>query len=168
VSGISGILQAFPQRVELGPTAPMWEHLDLAENRCRLLLQVLLAKLRDVSTECWALHFKVTEKGQTVGVQVLEGEHFPELRIVDSASWLVPEACSRGSASACERQSWRWPSIISERPSLSRRPKRTAPPHGSHGSFRCYVEHVHHEVVLVAGTSALVSMTWTWRASASS
>jgi RimJ/RimL family protein N-acetyltransferase len=86
----------FPADVEHDPTARIWRQLDLAQNRRRLLLQSFWRSYAAWSADSWALHFTVTTEGQTVGVQVLEAEHFPELRTVDSASWLVPEARGRG------------------------------------------------------------------------
>jgi RimJ/RimL family protein N-acetyltransferase len=90
------IARMFPEDAEHDPTAPMWEQLDLDSNRRRILLQSYWRSLATWSAESWALYFRVSEKGRTVGVQVLEAEQFPTLRTVDSASWLVAEVRGRG------------------------------------------------------------------------
>jgi RimJ/RimL family protein N-acetyltransferase len=48
------------------------------------------------SPSSWDLAFAVQHDGELVGVQSLEAEHFPDLRTVDSGSWLVPEVRGRG------------------------------------------------------------------------
>jgi RimJ/RimL family protein N-acetyltransferase len=90
------LARLLPDDVEQDPEAPIWEQLDAVGNRHRILLQSYWRSHADWSPTSWALHFRVSENGESVGVQVLEGEHFPELRTVDSASWLVPNARGRG------------------------------------------------------------------------
>lgn len=46
----------------------------------------------------WVLPFTVVHEDTPVGVQALEGKHFPLLRVVDSYSWLVPSVRGRGLA----------------------------------------------------------------------
>jgi RimJ/RimL family protein N-acetyltransferase len=93
---LAELCRILPDDVEHDPTSAMWSRLDLAANRRRLFLQSYWRTLATWSADCWALYFKVTTDGRTVGVQVLEGEHFPDLRTVDSASWIVPDARGRG------------------------------------------------------------------------
>ncbi|MET8154574.1 GNAT family protein [Actinoplanes sp. NPDC049668] len=48
------------------------------------------------SPSSWSLHLAVEFEGEPVGVQTLEGEDFPALRTVDSASWLTRRVRGRG------------------------------------------------------------------------
>jgi RimJ/RimL family protein N-acetyltransferase len=44
----------------------------------------------------WVLPFAVLRDGEPLGVQALEGKHFPVRRVVDSYSWLVHAARGQG------------------------------------------------------------------------
>jgi hypothetical protein len=55
------------------------------------------------SPSSWDLAFAVQHDGELVGVQSLEAEHFPDLRTVDSGSWLVPEVRGRGQPGLARR-----------------------------------------------------------------
>jgi RimJ/RimL family protein N-acetyltransferase len=90
------IVRVLPEDAEHDPTAPMWEPFDLDANRRRILLQSYWRSLATWSAESWALYFRVSEKGRTVGVQVLEASQFQTLRTVDSASWIVADLRGRG------------------------------------------------------------------------
>ena len=46
--------------------------------------------------EAWRVNFVVSAAGQILGAQELEGNDFPVLRTVDTASFLVPSARGRG------------------------------------------------------------------------
>ena len=52
------------------------------------------------SIPSWVLTFVVEVDGRIRGIQTLEGEDFPMLRTVDSASWLVPEVRGMGVGKA--------------------------------------------------------------------
>jgi len=70
--------------------------LSAGQNQRRLFYQGYWKSLGTWSPSSWVLHFAVAYRGALVGVQTLEGDDFPVLRTVDSASWLVPEARGRG------------------------------------------------------------------------
>ncbi|WP_250035171.1 GNAT family N-acetyltransferase [Paractinoplanes maris] len=78
------------------PRLAMYESQTYAENERRLFCQGYWKALGTWSPESWVLHFAVSHGGELVGVQTLEGDDFPALRTVDSASWLVPAVRGRG------------------------------------------------------------------------
>ena len=69
---------------------------DVDEHRRRLVYQGYWHSLGTWSPSSWCLDFAVEHGGSVVGVQSLEGEHFLELRTVDSTSWLVHDVRGRG------------------------------------------------------------------------
>jgi RimJ/RimL family protein N-acetyltransferase len=83
---LAGLL---PDDVEYDPAAAMLEGLDLGQNRRRLSLQDYWSHWGGWRPESWHLLFAVVHGGALVGCQSLEGDHFPVLRTVDSASWLA-------------------------------------------------------------------------------
>ncbi|MBL7259280.1 GNAT family N-acetyltransferase [Paractinoplanes lichenicola] len=85
-----------PDDVGHDPRLALFPSQSLAENERRLFCQGYWKALGTWDPASWVLHFVVERAGQVVGVQTLEGENFPVLRTVDSASWLVPEARGRG------------------------------------------------------------------------
>ena len=85
-----------PADFEQDPRLELFPGLGPGENRRRLFYQGYWTSLGTWSPSSWALHFAVAYRGAPVGVQTLEGENFPVLRTVDSASWLVPEVRGRG------------------------------------------------------------------------
>ncbi|MEV4350888.1 GNAT family protein [Actinoplanes sp. NPDC049596] len=78
------------------PRLAMWPSQDHAENERRLFCQGYWKALGTWDPASWVLHFAVTYQEELVGVQTLEGENFPALRTVDTASWLIPEVRGRG------------------------------------------------------------------------
>ncbi|MGK5679622.1 GNAT family N-acetyltransferase [Actinoplanes sp. URMC 104] len=85
-----------PDDYELDPRAEMLPGLSLARNRARLVHQDYWRAMGTWSPSSWALPFAVEVGGAVVGVQILEGENFPTLRTVDSASWLIPSVRGQG------------------------------------------------------------------------
>jgi RimJ/RimL family protein N-acetyltransferase len=85
-----------PDDYELDPSLHLMPELDPGQNRRRLFHQGYWRALGTWSPESWMLHLAVLHAGELVGVQTLEGDGFPVLRTVDSASWLVPPARGRG------------------------------------------------------------------------
>jgi RimJ/RimL family protein N-acetyltransferase len=85
-----------PDDVGHDPRLEMFPGLSDAENERRLFWQGYWRALGSWSPSSWVLHLAVEHEGELVGVQTLEGEDFPRLRTVDSASWLVPGVRGRG------------------------------------------------------------------------
>ena len=85
-----------PDDYELDPGLHLLPELDPGQNRRRLFHQGYWRALGTWSAQSWVLHLAVRHDGELVGVQTLEGDDFPVLRTVDSASWLVPAARGRG------------------------------------------------------------------------
>ena len=89
-----------PADLELNPEATTYPDLDTATGRRVVVRQEYWQRWGRWSIGSWALTFLVEVDGRIVGMQTLEGEDFPMLRTVDSASWLVPEARDKGVGKA--------------------------------------------------------------------
>ncbi|MDT5042086.1 MAG: hypothetical protein QOE51_3071 [Actinoplanes sp.] len=87
---------ALPGDVGHDPKLELFADLTADENERRLFWQSHWRALGSWSPSSWTLHFAVSFEGRPVGVQTLEADSFPQLRTVDSASWLVPDARGRG------------------------------------------------------------------------
>lgn len=87
---------ALPTDLELDPSLPC--HTGLAESRRRAIseLQQYWRNMGAWTAESWKIPFAVEVDGRLVGTQTLEGDAFPRLRVVDTASWLVADARGRG------------------------------------------------------------------------
>jgi len=85
-----------PGDVGHDPRLELLPRLSDAQNERRLFCQGYWRALGTWSVSSWALHLVVELEGVPVGVQTLEGDDFPRLRTVDSASWLVPAVRGRG------------------------------------------------------------------------
>jgi RimJ/RimL family protein N-acetyltransferase len=85
-----------PDDYDLDPRLVMLPGLTERQNRQRLFHQGYWRALGTWSPESWVLHLAVRVGGALAGVQTLEGDDFPELRTVDSASWLTPALRGRG------------------------------------------------------------------------
>ncbi|MCA2212077.1 GNAT family N-acetyltransferase [Jidongwangia harbinensis] len=85
-----------PDDYEPDPRLSALPGLEPGPDRRRLFHQGYWRALGTWSPESWVLHLAVRQDGDLVGVQTLEGDDFPVLRTVDSASWLVPAARGRG------------------------------------------------------------------------
>ena len=92
---LEGLAAVLPADVGHDPRLELF-NLGEAENERRLFYQGYWRALGTWSPASWVLHMAVEHGGALVGVQTLEGEDFPHLRTVDSASWLVPGARGRG------------------------------------------------------------------------
>ncbi len=93
---LPALAAVLPADFEQDPRLELFPGLSDEENQRRLFYQGYWSSLGSWSPSAWTLHFAVTHRGSLVGVQTLEGESFPLLRTVDSASWLVPGARGRG------------------------------------------------------------------------
>ena len=90
------LASVLPDDVGHDPRLELFADLTAAENERRLFWQGYWRALGSWSPSSWTLHFAVAYEGALVGVQTLEGDNFPKLRTVDSASWLVPGVRGRG------------------------------------------------------------------------
>ncbi|MEO6142651.1 MAG: GNAT family protein [Dermatophilaceae bacterium] len=93
---LATIADLLPDDLELDPATITYPGLDTATGRRVALHQAYWRGWGCWSVASWALTFVVEVDGRIVGTQTLEGEDFPMLRTVDSASWLVAEARGRG------------------------------------------------------------------------
>lgn len=94
------VADLLPDDLELNPAATTFPGLDPALGRRVVVHQQYWRHWGAWSIPAWVLTCVVEVDGRIVGTQTLEGEDFPVLRTVDSASWLVPEARGRGVGKA--------------------------------------------------------------------
>ena len=90
------LASVLPGDVGHDPRLELFPDLSAAENERRLFWQSYWRAVGSWSPSSWTLHLAVTYQDRVVGVQTLEGDSFPQLRTVDSASWLVPGVRGRG------------------------------------------------------------------------
>lgn len=94
------LVPLLPDDAEHDPSSVMLDGLDLGANRRRLFMQSYWSSRGAWTVERWCLMFLVTRGDRAVGVQALEGDHFPARRTVDSFSWLDPAARRQGIGTA--------------------------------------------------------------------
>ncbi len=87
-----------PDDLEMNPANERFASLPPAADRRRQLLAEVWKHRGTWAPGSWCLDLAVEVEGRVVGVQALEGEQFPELRTVDSFSWLAAEVRGRGLA----------------------------------------------------------------------
>ena len=85
-----------PGDVELDPAATRFPMGEERVSRGIVLHQGYWRGYGTWRADAWRLTFTVRAGERIVGVQELEGNDFPVLRTVDSASWLIGEARGRG------------------------------------------------------------------------
>jgi RimJ/RimL family protein N-acetyltransferase len=85
-----------PPDVGHDPRLALFPGQSLIENERRLLRMGYWKAWGTWDPLSWVLHLAVVVEDTVLGVQTLEGDNFPALRTVDSASWLVPPARGRG------------------------------------------------------------------------
>ncbi len=93
---LATVAAILPDDLELNPAATMYPGLDDETGRRVVAHQEYWQGWGRWSIPSWVLRFVVEVDGRIVGTQTLEGEDFPMLRTVDSASWLVPEVRGKG------------------------------------------------------------------------
>lgn len=93
---LATVADLLPDDLELNPAATTYPGLDAETGRRVIAHQEYWQRWGSWSIDSWALTLVVQVDGRIVGTQTLEGEDFPRLRTVDSASWLVPESRGRG------------------------------------------------------------------------
>ena len=90
------IADLLPDDVELDPAAARYATGDERVTRGTILHQGYWRSYGTWRPEAWRVNFVVSAAGQILGAQELEGNDFPVLRTVDTASFLVPSARGRG------------------------------------------------------------------------
>ena len=97
---LATVADIMPDDLELNPAATAYPGLDTVTGRRVVVNQEYWQGWGRWSIPSWVLRFVVEVDGRIVGTQTLEGEDFPVLRTVDSASWLVPEVRGLGVGKA--------------------------------------------------------------------
>jgi RimJ/RimL family protein N-acetyltransferase len=97
---LPALLEALPDDLELDPRLERFATLPEARDRERRFVAGLWRHRGQWSPSSWCLDLVVEHRGRVVGIQSLEGDDFPTLRTVDSASWLTPGARGRGVGTA--------------------------------------------------------------------
>jgi RimJ/RimL family protein N-acetyltransferase len=93
------VLQSvIPDDLEMDPANTSFASLSLDDDRRRQLVGDMWKHRGAWSVDSWCLDLAVEVDGRVVGVQALEGEQFPQLKTVDSYSWLATEVRGRGLA----------------------------------------------------------------------
>jgi RimJ/RimL family protein N-acetyltransferase len=93
------VLQSvIPDDLEMNPANATFAGLSTEDDRCRQLVCDMWKHRGAWSVDAWCLDLAVEVEGRVVGVQALEGEQFPQLKTVDSYSWLASEVRGRGLA----------------------------------------------------------------------
>jgi RimJ/RimL family protein N-acetyltransferase len=90
------LCSVLPGDVGHDPRLALFPSQSLAANERRLFCMGYWRALGTWDPASWVLHLAVEADGEPVGVQTLEADNFPDLRTVDSASWLVPAVRGRG------------------------------------------------------------------------
>lgn len=85
-----------PADLEMNPDAPVLTGVSEARGRAIMSLQGYWTAYGTWSVESWRLPFAVFHGDDLIGGQTLEGERFPLVREVDSASYLQPAARGKG------------------------------------------------------------------------
>jgi RimJ/RimL family protein N-acetyltransferase len=95
-SDLPHLCAILPPDVGHDPRLALFPGQTLLENERRLLCMGYWKALGTWDPASWELHLAVVHDGDIIGVQTLEGDNFPALRTVDSASWLIPRARGKG------------------------------------------------------------------------
>jgi RimJ/RimL family protein N-acetyltransferase len=94
------LLAALPADLELDPRMEAFRELPEVRDRERRFVAGLWSHRGQWSPSSWCLDLVVEHRGAVVGVQSLEGDDFPTLRTVDSASWLATQVRGHGLGTA--------------------------------------------------------------------
>jgi RimJ/RimL family protein N-acetyltransferase len=95
---LPALLAALPEDLEMDPRLEPFPALSPDQDRRRQLMAEIWKHRGTWSPHSWCLDLAVEVEGRVVGVQALEGDHFPLLRTVDSFSWLGTDVRGRGLA----------------------------------------------------------------------
>lgn len=94
--------QALPEDVELNPDATRYD-IDADAGRRAVIHQGYSRAMGTWTPSSWRLNFVVHRGDELVGAQELEGNDFPTLRTVDTASFLVRGARGQGVGKVMRR-----------------------------------------------------------------
>jgi len=97
---IGPLISALPADLELDPRLQLFSSLPRVDDRERRFVAGFWRHRGQWSPDSWCLDLVVEHAGEVVGVQSVEGDDFPVLRTVDSASWLATPVRGRGLATA--------------------------------------------------------------------
>ena len=97
---IGPLLSVLPADLELDPRLQVFSSLPTADDRERRFAAGLWRHRGQWSIDSWCLDLAVEHAGEVVGIQSVEGDDFPVLCTVDSASWLATHVRGRGLATA--------------------------------------------------------------------
>lgn len=89
------LVALLPHDAEQDPRLPTHVE-DVEATRAHRVLQSYWRGQGSWTATEWAISFAVIETGQIIGVQVLEANDFPRLRMVETASWLGADSRGRG------------------------------------------------------------------------
>jgi RimJ/RimL family protein N-acetyltransferase len=89
------VIPLVPDDLELDPGAFRFEA-DQTTQRRLVILQQYWRYYGAWTPASWRVTFAVRRAGELLGLQELEAQDFAQLRVVDSASWLIPEARGLG------------------------------------------------------------------------
>lgn len=92
------LVSVVPDDLELNPANERLTRLAPDVDRRRQLAAEIWKHRGTWSVDAWCLDLAVEVGGRVVGIQALEGEQFPQLRTVDSFSWLSSAVRGRGLA----------------------------------------------------------------------
>jgi len=99
-SDIEPLLAALPADLELDPRLEVFPSLADHRDRERRFVSGLWRHRGQWSPTSWCLDLLVEHDGEVVGLQSVEGDDFPTLRTIDSASWLATHVRGRGLATS--------------------------------------------------------------------
>ncbi len=97
------IADLLPDDVELDPAATRYATADARVARGTVVHQSYWKAYGTWRPEAWRVSFVVSAAGQIIGAQELEGNDFPALGTVDTASFLIPSARGRGHGKQMRR-----------------------------------------------------------------
>ena len=89
------VIPLVPDDLELDPGAFRFQA-DQTTQRRLVILQQYWRYYGAWTPASWRVTFAVRRAGQLLGLQELEAQDFAQLRVVDTASWLTPEARGLG------------------------------------------------------------------------
>src|SRR4051794_34904261 len=90
------LAELLPDDMEQNPASTTYAGLDQSSNRAAVVHQDYWRARGSWRPESWELDFAVFRGDELIGWQALEGDDFPHLRTVDSASWLAVAARGQG------------------------------------------------------------------------
>lgn len=93
------VVAAVPDDLELDPSAYRFAQ----DSRALVVQQEYWRHLGEWTPSAWKLDLGVRRGGRLLGVQQLEGNDFPRLRTVDTASWLAADVRGQGVGTAMRR-----------------------------------------------------------------